>query len=73
MHAPQAVIEIGSTGIRLLVAESVENSQSSKFKFNILDRSEQCINIGRDVFTNGEISRDTLLLCIKIGFLLCPV
>lgn len=66
MHAPQAVIEIGSTGIRLLVAESVENSQSSKFKFNILDRSEQRINIGRDVFTNGEISRDTLLLCIKI-------
>ena len=39
MNTPQAVIEIGSTGIRLLVAEPVE-VQSQK-KFNILDRSDQ--------------------------------
>ncbi|MDD7014732.1 MAG: HD domain-containing protein [Spirochaetales bacterium] len=58
---PRAVIEIGSTGIRLLVAEITDSS-----KHNILDRSEQLVNIGRDVFTTGAISRETLLLCIQI-------
>lgn len=61
MQAPQAVIEIGSTGIRLLVAEITEQK-----KFNILDRSEQPVAIGRDVFTTGFISRDTLLSCTQI-------
>lgn len=61
MTSPQAVVEIGSTGIRLLVAEFNSNN-----KFNILDRAEQPVNIGRDVFTNGFISRDTLLLCLHI-------
>ncbi|MBO4404500.1 MAG: phosphatase [Treponema sp.] len=61
MNQPRAVVEIGSTGIRLLVAEL-----NSDNKFNILDRAEQPVNIGRDVFTNGVISRETLLLCLKI-------
>ncbi|MBQ2314117.1 MAG: HD domain-containing protein [Treponema sp.] len=61
MQAPQAVIEIGSTGIRLLVAEITEDK-----KRNILDRSEVPVNIGRDVFTGGSISRDTLLLTLQI-------
>ena len=56
MQAPQAVIEIGSTGIRLLVAENG----------NILDRSDFPVNIGRDVFTSGSISRDTLLNALHI-------
>ncbi len=64
MSAPQAVIEIGSTGIRLLIAEPVE-VQSQK-KFNILDRSEQPVNLGRDVFTTGLISRETFFICQKI-------
>ncbi len=61
MNSPQAVIEIGSTGIRLLVAEITDQN-----KRNILDRSEQPVNIGRDVFTNGFISRETLLSCLQI-------
>lgn len=61
MAAPQAVIEIGSTGIRLLVAEITEDN-----KRNILDRSELPVTLGRDVFTTGTISRDTLLQSIKI-------
>ncbi len=56
MQTLQAVIEIGSTGIRLLVAEDRK----------ILDRSEFPVNIGRDVFTTGSISRDTLLNALHI-------
>ena len=61
MTAPQAVIEIGSTGIRLLVAEITDDK-----KRNILDRSELPVALGRDVFTSGVISRETLLQCLQI-------
>ena len=61
MPSPRAVVEIGSTGIRLLVAEL-----NGENKFNFLDSAEQPVNIGRDVFTTGSISRDTLLLCLSI-------
>ncbi len=61
MNSPQAVIEIGSTGIRLLVAEITQD----KTRY-ILDRSEQPVAIGRDVFTQGFISRVTLLSCLQI-------
>lgn len=64
MQNPQAVIEIGSTGIRLLVAEIIETPLEKKR--NILDRSEVPVNLGRDVFTTGSISRETLLSCLKI-------
>ncbi len=56
-----AAIEIGSTGIRLLVAEITENGER-----NILDRCDLPVSIGRDVFTQGIISRDTLLQCLSI-------
>lgn len=54
MAAPEAVIEIGSTGVRLLVAEFTEDR-----KRNVLDRSEMPVSLGRDVFTVGTISRET--------------
>ncbi|MBQ3650466.1 MAG: HD domain-containing protein [Treponema sp.] len=57
----QAVIEIGSTGIRMLVVEITEDK-----KRNILDRSELPANIGRDVFTSGVISRETMISCLQI-------
>lgn len=57
----EAAIEIGSTGIRLLVAEELGNG-----KRNILDKSEMSVAIGRDVFTTGSISRNTLLQCLLI-------
>ena len=66
MHAPKAVIEIGSTGIRLLVADPVEDNQNKKKQFNVLDRSDQHVSIGQDVYTNGNISRETLLTCIQV-------
>ena len=57
----QAVIEIGSTGIRMLVAEITEDK-----KRNILDMSELPASIGRDVFTSGVISRETMISCLQI-------
>ena len=54
MATPEAVIEIGSTGVRLLVAEFTQER-----KRNILDRSEMPVSLGRDVFTSGSISRET--------------
>ncbi len=57
----QSAVEIGSTGIRLLVAEITKDG-----KRNILDRSELPVALGRDVFTSGIISRETLLKCISI-------
>lgn len=54
MATPEAVIEIGSTGVRLLVAEF-----TSDRKRNILDRAEMHVTLGRDVFTTGSISRET--------------
>lgn len=61
MKKPTAVIEIGSTGIRLLVAQTASGGVPE-----ILDRSEQPVVIGRDVFTQGAISRSTLLVCLQI-------
>jgi exopolyphosphatase / guanosine-5'-triphosphate,3'-diphosphate pyrophosphatase len=61
MATPEAVIEIGSTGIRLLVAEFTEDR-----KRNILDRSELPVSLGRDVFTGGTILLDTQIQCVKI-------
>ncbi|MBQ0039375.1 MAG: HD domain-containing protein [Treponema sp.] len=59
-----AVIEIGSTGIRLLVAQS--SGRSKQEKLTILDKSENPVNLGRDVFTHGTISRDTITASLKI-------
>ncbi len=61
MSSPQAVIEIGSTGIRLLVAEISDDN-----KRTVLDRSELPINMGRDVFMSGSISRETQSVCIHV-------
>lgn len=61
MAVPQSVVEIGSTGIRLLVADV-----DSKNSATILDRSEMPVALGRDVFTNGFISTATQHDCITI-------
>lgn len=61
MAAPESVIEIGSTGVRLLVAEfSPDGIQ------NILDRSEKPLSLGKDVFTSGIISQETQNQLIQI-------
>ena len=65
LQTPQAVIEIGSTGLRLLVAE-LPSAEQNTHRVTVLDRSEFPINIGRDVFTFGSISTGTQSSCVQI-------
>jgi exopolyphosphatase/guanosine-5'-triphosphate,3'-diphosphate pyrophosphatase len=55
-----AVLEIGSTGIRLLVAE-IQGRE-----WRVLDRAGRPVALGRDVFNSGELSRESLLECLLV-------
>jgi exopolyphosphatase/guanosine-5'-triphosphate,3'-diphosphate pyrophosphatase len=56
-----AVLEIGSTGIRLLVAEIEVGG-----RWRALDQAGKSVALGRDVFTSGSVSRESLLECIMV-------
>jgi exopolyphosphatase / guanosine-5'-triphosphate,3'-diphosphate pyrophosphatase len=56
-----AVIEIGSTGIRLVVAEV-----DGQGGYKVLDRAGKQSRIGRDVFTSGLVSREAVRECIAV-------
>jgi exopolyphosphatase/guanosine-5'-triphosphate,3'-diphosphate pyrophosphatase len=56
-----AVIEIGSTGIRLVVAE-VDGAGGYK----VLDRAGKQSRIGRDVFSTGMVSREAVRECMAV-------
>ena len=56
-----AVLEIGSTGIRLLVAEIFSDGN-----WKLLDRANKPLALGRDVFTTGQVSRESFLECISL-------
>jgi exopolyphosphatase/guanosine-5'-triphosphate,3'-diphosphate pyrophosphatase len=56
-----AVLEIGSTGIRLLVAEI-----TGKGEWKAVDRAVKPIVLGRDVFTSGQVSHSSLLECLAV-------
>jgi len=56
-----AIIEIGSTGIRLNVAEVYSNGT-----WQVLDRAVRPAALGRDVFTSGVLSRESILECLSV-------
>ncbi|MDR0497080.1 MAG: HD domain-containing protein [Treponema sp.] len=56
-----AVLEIGSTGIRLVVAEIFPDG-----RWHALDRATKPVALGRDVFTTGHVSRESFLECITM-------
>jgi exopolyphosphatase/guanosine-5'-triphosphate,3'-diphosphate pyrophosphatase len=56
-----AILEIGSTGIRLHVAEIYSGG-----KWQVLDRAVRPISLGRDVFTSGMVSRESMLECLAV-------
>jgi len=56
-----AVLEIGSTGIRLLIAEIYADG-----RWQALDRAGKTVALGRDVFTTGQVSRESFLECISV-------
>jgi exopolyphosphatase/guanosine-5'-triphosphate,3'-diphosphate pyrophosphatase len=56
-----AVLEIGSTGIRLLAAEILPGGG-----WRAVDRAGRPVTLGRDVFTTGEVSRESFLECLQV-------
>ena len=56
-----AVLEIGSTGVRLLVAQIQDDGQ-----WTIMDNAGRPLALGRDVFNSGEFSRESLLGCLAV-------
>jgi len=60
-----AIIEIGSTGIRLHVAEIYSNIGAGS-AWKVLDRAVRPVSLGRDVFTTGVLSRESMLECLAV-------
>ncbi len=63
LAAPQdlfAVIELGSTSVRMTIAQ-VQRHQVTR----ILDSLQQSISLGRDTFTTGAIGRRTTEACVS--------
>jgi exopolyphosphatase / guanosine-5'-triphosphate,3'-diphosphate pyrophosphatase len=56
-----AVVEIGSTGIRLVVAQ-IDGAGGYK----VLDRAGKQSRIGRDVFATGMVSREAVRECMAV-------
>ncbi|MCL2761625.1 MAG: HD domain-containing protein [Treponema sp.] len=56
-----AVLEIGSTGIRLLIAQI-----EGEGHWTVLDSAGRPVALGRDVFNSGELSRESLLECLVV-------
>jgi exopolyphosphatase / guanosine-5'-triphosphate,3'-diphosphate pyrophosphatase len=56
-----AVLEIGSTGIRLLVAEIFPDG-----RWQAVDKASKPVALGRDVFTTGHVSRESFMECIAM-------
>jgi exopolyphosphatase/guanosine-5'-triphosphate,3'-diphosphate pyrophosphatase len=56
-----AVLEIGSTGIRLVIAEIASGGA-----WRVLDQAGKPVALGRDVFTSGQVSRESMLECLLV-------
>ena len=56
-----AVIDVGSTAIRMEVAELRPDGS-----FRVLDSLQQPVHLGKDTFTKGRIQQSTLEECVKI-------
>jgi exopolyphosphatase/guanosine-5'-triphosphate,3'-diphosphate pyrophosphatase len=63
MEGPRhaAVIEIGSTGIRLLLAE-----YNAAGEWKALDQAGKPVALGRDVFTSGAVSGESFGECLSV-------
>lgn len=67
-----AVIDIGSSAIRLLIAQAETAADHPKMAdrvesdWSVLDAAEQPLALGRDVFRSGQIARGTVNRAIEI-------
>ena len=65
---PVAVIDIGSTAIRMTIAQA--NTDGS---FRILEDLQQAVSLGRDTFTRGRIEKSTIEECVRALKSFCRV
>ena len=56
-----AVIDMGTTSIRMAVAE-IHGDREVK----TLETLQQAVNLGRDTFTGGVISKNTIEECVAV-------
>ncbi len=56
-----AVVDIGSTAIRMVIAQLGEDGE-----WNRLDRAARPVSLGRDVFMSGSLSRESMQQAISI-------
>jgi exopolyphosphatase/guanosine-5'-triphosphate,3'-diphosphate pyrophosphatase len=59
-NQPVAVIDIGSTSIRMAIGEKRGN------KIHVLERLTQAVNLGKDAFTQNHINRSTMEACVDV-------
>jgi exopolyphosphatase/guanosine-5'-triphosphate,3'-diphosphate pyrophosphatase len=59
--ALKAVIDVGSTSIRMAVAQIGPDGT-----VDLLDSLSQSVSIGSDTFTRGQVSRATIEECVKV-------
>lgn len=57
----RAVIDIGATAIRMVIAETNPGKP-----FRTLEFLEQSVSLGRDTFSTGKISPETIEACVKV-------
>ncbi len=60
-YRPVAVIDIGTSSIRMAIAEIGSDST-----IRILDRLTQAVNLGKDTFTRGLIQHKTIEECVQV-------
>ena len=58
---PSAVIDIGATSIRMAIAEIHDGGQ-----IRTLETLAQAVNLGKDSFTQGAISKTTIEECVRV-------
>ncbi|MFW5994972.1 MAG: HD domain-containing protein [Spirochaetia bacterium] len=56
-----AVVDVGSTAVRMIIAEVSGDGQWRR-----LDRAARPVGLGRDVFTAGSISRESMLHSVRV-------
>ncbi|MDK2962938.1 MAG: exopolyphosphatase / guanosine-5-triphosphate,3-diphosphate pyrophosphatase [Verrucomicrobiota bacterium] len=59
--AIRAVIDIGATAARMMIAEIDSGNPARTLEF-----LEQSVNLGRDTFSSGKISSETIEACVRV-------
>ncbi len=55
-----AVIDVGSTSIRMIIAHVEQNG-----KLSVIDSLQQAVSLGKDTFSRGFIGKESIDACVK--------